>query len=357
MIYGTKLSMTITACSLAVALGTSTAQAELNTAHFEVVTGNHVDSFTQVYVLPFFNEWLAERSGGRITGHAVPYTELGLSGYEIMNLLRLGTNDISHSVIGYMTSESPNAAGLELPGLTSDLELFRQAQVAYRPIIARELDEKFNARLVFILTHPKLQAYCKLTDEEAANFTLDTMKDKKIRVHSTAFADFVEGMGGVPVTMTFADVIPSLERGVLDCALTSPTAAYGAGFPQVTNYVVDLPVGYSTHVYAMNNDVWNGLNEETQTFLTEQFEELEAQMEQLTEDDTVEAAGCLHDGPCASGEPGGMGLIKPSAEDEARLKEVVESTVLSRWAAVCGEACANEWNETMGAVLGMTAAK
>lgn len=355
MTYTHKFRSMAAIAALAGTCAAGGAQAELSSARFEVVAGNHVDSFTQRIVLPFFNEQLPELSGGKLSANAVPFTELGLSGYEIMQLLKLGTNDISNAVIGYMTSESPIVEGLELPGLTSDLDLFREAQVAYLPILSRELNDKFNSRLLWPLTHPKLQAYCKLTEEEAANFSLATMKGKKIRVHSTSFANFVEGMGGIPVTMAFADVIPSLERGVLDCALTSPTAAYGAGFPQVTNYVVDLPAGYSTQIYVMNNDSWNKLNTETQDFLTAQFSEINQQMRQLTEDDTVEAAGCLHDGPCANGEPGKMGLITLSAEDEAQLKDVVKTFVLDRWAASCGAGCGQEWNDTMGVVLGMHA--
>ncbi|WP_417207688.1 TRAP transporter substrate-binding protein DctP [Antarctobacter sp.] len=350
-----KATNTLAAATLITTFGAGAALAELDRVKFEVVTGNHVDTFTQELALPFFNEWLAERSDGKITGNAVPYTELGLSGYEIMNLLKLGTNDISNSVIGYMSSDSPNVEGLELPGLTGDLTLFREAQAAYRPLIARELSENWNARLLLFYTHPKLQAFCNLPESEAADFSLDTIQDKKIRVHSTSFADFVEGMGAVPVTMSFADVIPSLERGVLDCAITSPTAAYGSGMFQVTNYVVDIPAGYSTQLYAMNNDTWTGLNDETQAFLTEQFAELEQQLHDMTDRDTAQSAACLGDGPCERGKPGGMGLLTLSEADGAALKEVVESTVLTRWTKRCGAECATEWNETMGAILGMTA--
>lgn len=81
-------------CATAIAFCAGSATAELNSIQIEVIVGNHIDTYTTDYTIPFFTEKLAEASGGKITVRAVPYTELGLSGFELMNLLKLGTNDI-----------------------------------------------------------------------------------------------------------------------------------------------------------------------------------------------------------------------------------------------------------------------
>ena len=347
------MKLALAACAAVTLLGTSPARAELNKVNLQVIVGNHTDPFTKDYQIPFFNQHLAQRSGGRITAKAVAYTEIGLGGYEIMNLLKLGTNDISWGVPGYLAGDSPLVEGLELPGITSDLNVIFKVQDAYRPIFDRELRKKFNAKLLFWSQQPALQGYCKLSKAETDNFSLATMKGKKTRVHSTSFADFVEAIGGTPVTMPFPDVVPALDRGVLDCALTSPTAAYGFKFGQVSNTVVEIRSGYSSQFFAMNLDSWNKLNAETQKFLTEQFAKLEADMRDYAHKINDIAAKCLATGPCTLGEPARMGYVKLSAADEADLKKRVESVVLPRWGKRAGKAAAEEWNTAVGGLLGM----
>lgn len=271
-----------------------------------------------------------------------------------MNLLKLGTNDISWGVPGYIAGDSPVVEGMELPGLSGDAATMFKVQDDYRALFDRELRDKFNSKLIMWSQQPALQAYCNLTEDEIANFSLDTMKGKNARVHSTSFADFVESFGANPVTMPFADVVPALERGVIDCALTSPTAAYGFKFGQVANTVVEIRSGYTTHFFAMNLDTWNGLNEETQAFLTEQFAEVEQQMRDIQPEIQNAAAACLADGPRSLGEPAHMAYVSLSPEDEQRLKDGVEAIVLPRWAERAGQAAADEWNTTVSETLGMT---
>lgn len=330
------------------------ASAELNTIKLEAIVGNHTDTYTTDFTIPFFDETLPELSGGNITANTVPYTELGLSGFELMNLLKLGTNDISWGVPGYISGDSPVVEGLELPGLTGDYNVMFDVQDAYRDIFDRELRDKFNARLIAWSQQPALQGYCKFSEGEIANFSLDTLKGKKVRVHSTSFADFAEALGAVPVTMSFPDVIPAMERGVLDCALTSPAAAYGYKFGQVANTVMDVNVGYSTHFFAMNLDTWNGLNEETQAFLTEQFDKLNQDLRDWTPKNQEITAACLGSDPCELGENQNMALVTLSEEEQATMKTRVEEIVLKRWAERAGADSAEEWNNTAGKVLGMS---
>lgn len=342
------------ASAMAVVLGAGAAHAELNEVNLEVIVGNHTDVYTVNHVLPFFNETLPAASGGKITAHTVPYTELGLSGFELMNLMKIGTNDISWGVPGYVAGDSPIVEGLELPGLTGDYATMFKVQDAYHNIFDRELQKHFNAKLISWSQQPALMGFCKLTDDEIANFSLATMKEKKTRVHSTSFADFAEALGATPVTMAFADVIPAMERGVVDCALTSPSAAYGYKFGQVANALVNLNVGYSTHFYAMNLDTWNGLNEETQAFLTEQFNKLNQDLRDYTPEVQDQMGKCLTSGPCDIGDSQGMTLVSLNEADAAELKSRVEATVLPNWAERAGAESAAEWNAAAGAILGMS---
>jgi len=344
----------IAVCASAMLLTATAARADIQTTQLEVVVGNHADPYTTDYAKPFFETLLAERSGGKVTARAIPYTELGLSGFEMMNLLKLGTYDISYAVPGYIAGDSPLAEGIELPGVVDNIRDAFRAFVAYRPILEREYAAKFNARLIVGYVHPHSQIYCQLSDAEAATFSLATLKGKKVRVHSTSFSDFAEGIGMVPVTMPFGDVVPALERGALDCGMTSPNAAYGFKWGQVTNTVVDVPVVYSTQFLVMNLDTWNGLNADTQKFLNAQFKDLEARMAHYAPTFDKVSVECLLDGPCPYGEPAGMRRYTLNGEDSAALKRAVEEIMLTRWLSRCGKGCAGQWNAALADITGIT---
>ena len=134
-------------CTTAALLSAGAASAELNSLQLEVIVGNHTDVYTVNHVLPFFAQ-LEEASGGKITARTVPYTELGLAGFELMNLLKLGTNDISWGVPGYVAGDSPIVEGLELPGMTGDYAVMFDVQDAYHDTFDRELRQHFNAKLI-----------------------------------------------------------------------------------------------------------------------------------------------------------------------------------------------------------------
>jgi len=342
-------------CASAMLLSTA-ARADIQPLRLEVVAGNHTDTYMLDYVMPFLEKQLPERSGGKVTARAVPFTELGLGGFELMNMLKIGAYDMAYSVLGYIEGDSPIAGGLELPGVVGSLDGTFKGLAAYRPILEREYAAKFNARPMLANVLPHSQLYCKLTGDELKNFSLATLKGKKTRVHATSAADFVEGLGMVPVTMPFPDVVPALERGAIDCGLAAPNAAYGFKFGQVANTVVDIVLFHTIQFLPINLDTWNGLNADTRAFLTEQFNDLEARMAQYAPTYNKTAVDCLLDGPCTLGEPARMTLATLNAADRATLKNVVENVVLARWVKRCGKGCAQEWNAALGDITGITLA-
>jgi len=65
----------------------STASAQMDKREFKVVgTWGNLANWKQ-HESRFWNEVLPKASGGNLTANAKPYTELGLSGFEVMRLL------------------------------------------------------------------------------------------------------------------------------------------------------------------------------------------------------------------------------------------------------------------------------
>ncbi|MEM0923865.1 MAG: TRAP transporter substrate-binding protein [Pseudomonadota bacterium] len=301
---------------------------------------------------PFWNEFIAEASGGSIIGEIKPQTELGLKGFEIMRLVKNGVFDFAFGLPGYVAAENAIFEGADLSSVTQDIDTQRKVAEAYFPTLEQAFAEIYNAKLLMLYPFPSQTLWCN--GEVGGIADLD---GKKIRVYATTLGDFVEGAGGTSVTVPFAEVIPALEKGVVDCAITGTMSAYKAKWHQVATHAYTLRVGWGLAFGAMNMDKWNSLSAEQQNVLTKEVAALTDRMwaETATEDDV--AISCITGGACEIGEPGAMVLVEPSADDLALRDKIATDVVLARWADRCGSECAANWNETVGKVLGLEAAE
>ncbi len=301
---------------------------------------------------PFWNERIGSLTDGAITGEAKPLTELGLKGFEIMRLLKLGVFDYAHGLPGYVAAENAIFEGADLASITQDIETERKVADAYFDTLSKAFAEIYNAKLLQLYPFPSQMLWCNVEVKGIGD-----LKGKKIRVYSTTLGDFVEGVGGVSVTVPFAEVIPALEKGVVDCAITGTMSAYTAKWYQVATHAYALRVGWGLAFGAMNMDKWNQLGAERQKILKEQLDKLTDEMwaETAKEDDI--AIRCLTGtGKCEIGESASMKLVVPSAEDLKIRDRIATDVVLARWAKRCGKDCADNWNRTVGPIVGLKAA-
>lgn len=299
---------------------------------------------------PFFNELLAEASGGRIIGEIKSQTELGLKGFEIMRLVKNGVFDFAFGLPGYVAAENAIFEGGDLSSLTQDIDTQRKVAEAYYPTLEKAFEEIYNARLLMLYPFPSQTLWCNVEVNGIAD-----LKGKKIRVYATTLGDFVEGAGATSVTMSFAEVIPGLEKGVVDCGITGTMSAYTANWQQVATHAYTLRVGWGLSFGAMNLDKWNSMSTAQQAIMKKEVAALTDRMwaETATEDDI--AISCITGGTCEIGEPGAMKLVQPSKEDLRLRDKIATDVVLARWAERCGAECTENWNNTVGAILGLKA--
>jgi len=354
------MSKVITSLATVAALGalvlaTQPAAAEIQTKKFEVVgTWGFLENWKQ-FESKFWNEQLPAASGGKLTANAKPYTELGLKGYEVMSGLKKGAYDAVHALTSYSAKASPALEGIDLAGVVQDFATYRKAISAYRPIIERELAEKYNAKLLNMYTFPSQQLWCNLGSKDIKKVTLKDLAGKKIRTYSRTLGDFIEGLNASAVTIAFAEVVPALQKGVADCGITGTMPAYNAKWWQVVTHNIRIRVGYAATFTAMNMDTWKSLNADTQKLIQAEARKMEDAIWAFENSLDQGGMDCNASGPCKKGKPGGMVPITPSAADQKKVKDIAENFVLKRWAKRCGQKCADEWNATVGKVVGLTA--
>ena len=341
---------TVTTAFAAFALSASAALADDPVVLNAVGTWSSLTNF-QKHEEPFFNTRLREASDGNIVGKIQSQSGLGLKGFEIMRLVKNGVFDFAFGLPGYVAAENAIFEGADLSTLTQDIDTQRKVSDAYYPTLEKSFADIYNAKLLMLYPFPSQTLWC---NGEVNG--IEDLKGKKIRVYSTTLGDFVEGVGGTSVTVSFSEVIPALEKGVVDCAITGTMSAYTAKWNQVATHAYTLRVGWGLAFGAMNMNKWNSLSEGQQTLLQSEIATLTDAMwaETATEDDV--AISCITGGECAIGEAGSMTLVEPSEADLKARDSIATEVVLARWAERCGADCAANWNETVGPILGLTAA-
>lgn len=301
---------------------------------------------------PFFSKAITEASGGKVKVDIKSITELGLSGFEVVDLTRKGVYDIVAGVIAYVASKSPELEAVDLAGVMPEFNEMKKSTEVYRDVVAREFEQKYGVHLVGMFSYPSQQFWCN----KPIN-TLDDLKGLRTRVYGSSLGDFVKGIGGVPVTIAFGEVVPALQKGVADCGITGTLPAYDAKWREVVTHIYKAGLGWGPSFIAMNKRKWDSLDKPTQAFLTKQFADFEAKAWAGVKENDEQGFICNtgKGGKCRFGEPGGMTVVEPSAEDKKKMKDVVEKFVLSSWAKRCGDACVKKWNDTIGKVVGMKA--
>jgi TRAP-type C4-dicarboxylate transport system substrate-binding protein len=299
--------------------------------------------------VPFWNETIPEASGGKITAEFAPIDLAGIKDPQIMRMTTLGVTDFGAGDISKMAGDDPVFEGCDLAGLALDIETARAACEAWAPVMDRVMQAKFNTKLMALGTNPPQVFWCR---EPIGG--LDDLAGKKIRVFNKTMADFINAVGGTTISMPFAEVVPALQRGVVDCAVTGTLSGNTAGWPEVSSHLYPMYLGWSINYQGVNLDAWQGWPTDVQTFFTEQFDQFEDKMWDTAANAVADAENCnFGKEPCELGKMADMTLVPISDADKEKHKELMQDVVLVEWAKRCGRDCAAEWNDTVGQVVGL----
>ena len=301
--------------------------------------------------LPFWRETIPAASNGQVTMEIQPLDQMGIDDSTMLRLLSQGVMDFASMDISKMAGDDAAFEGCDLAGLTTTVDDARAACEAWKPVMARKMAESWNAKLVAIGANPPQVFWCR-----DALSGLSDLRGRKVRVFNATMNDFIEGIGGTTVSLPFAEVVPALQRGVVDCGVTGSLSGNTARWWEVATHIYPLSLGWSVNAHAINLDSRNAHDPAVQAFLEEQFAAYEYKMWATVQLATDEGVSCnVGEDPCTIGVKASMTLVPVADADRGTLDNLLEAEVLRGWARRCGADCAAEWNETVGEVLGLTA--
>lgn len=315
------------------------------------VAGNFSQNQKHVGIESAFFEGLGERSGVDVAVNYNPMDVVGVQATDAFRMLRSGAFDVMSVQIGMASRDDPFFEGIDLIGVSTDMEALREAVDAYRDVFDARLQERFNSKVLALWPFGPQVFFCN-----APIATLADLQGLRIRSFTPSMSAMIEHFGATPVTLQFSEVYPALQRGVVSCGVTSPTSANTGNWPEVTTHLLPLGVSGSVQGHLINLDAWNRFSEEEQAALEAAFAELEAELWNLAITANGDAVSCSTGGECVEHKPFDMTLVEISEADAAAIAEVAETVVLPIWRDTCNAVdpnCSTVWNETVGAARGL----
>jgi TRAP-type C4-dicarboxylate transport system substrate-binding protein len=196
---------------------------------------------------------VGRRTEGRVTVDVVSLPELGLTGFELVRVLRAGLVDIADVMPTYVSGELPILEGADLPGLFKDFATAEKAHLAWHEVLKKHEDRLGGVFLGSYGWAAQVIFSRKPVRE------LKDLKGLKTRVFGASQSDFLRAFGAEPVSMAVAEVYSALERGALDAAITGTIAGYNLKWWEVTRYMVDLQIGPVMGAVMVSKRTWDRL--------------------------------------------------------------------------------------------------
>lgn len=334
-----------------VLLASGSAQAQIEEKKFNVIgTWNFINNWKKVE-FPFWSEQIGKDSGGKITANIKSITEVNLKGTEVLRLLKTGVYDLAAALPIYVDDGGAVIEASDISGVASSIANQRKILELWMPEMQKVMKERYNSEIVATFAFPQQVFFCR----DDINGVAD-LKGKKIRVQGVSQSDLAKAFGASAVTIPFGEVVPALEKGVVDCGITGTMPGYQAKWTEVVKTLLTLPVGFTAGIWVMNLNSFNKLSKPTQEFMRAEFKKLEDQAWAIVETESNEGIACnTGSGPCSIGPPAKLKLVKPSDADIAARNKALNEVVLAEWAKRCGVECAAKWTEVVGKQIGLVA--
>lgn len=310
------------------------------TLKLRVVGGLAGISQYQRLELPFWSRRISELSGGRIEAVVNPFDRAGLRGQDMLNLMRLGVVPFGTSILAMSAQEEPELDGIDLPLLAPDIQSLRRSVASMRSHVETLLAERYKLKVLGVYSYPAQVLFC------AKPFAgLADLAGRRVRTATLNQAELLEGLGAAPVIIPFAEMVPSVRAGVVDCAVTGTLSGNEIGLDEVTTHLHPMALSWGVAVFAVNLDVWRSIPTDLQEVISRGVAELEADIWASAERDTGMGIACnVGRADCAGGRRGRMTLVKSGEQDEEVRLRLLREVVLPRWVDRCGPACVELWN-------------
>lgn len=272
--------------------------------------------------MQIFTEEVTKQSNGAITFEPYHAAQLGR---ESTMLVTSGLAEMGLLVPSYETDKLPLTSVTELPGMHTNAcegtamywELAKEGgalfEAEYKPLGVRPL---------YVILLPPYQL---MTRSKQIN-SIEDVSGLKIRANGAAMDKTIRALGATSVKVTTNELYDALSRGTIDGSFWIIGTTKLVGLENLLSYTVHGPqLGAGSTFFAISEDVWQGLDAETQAILMDAGEKtMQSLCTYLDETDARVTQELLDEGL--------LTVTDLSDEDTALWNERV-SGVAEEWAA------------------------
>ena len=335
------------AAALALAIPVHAENAKIRVAGNLVATGLIQQNKEQ----PFFENF-SKNTGLAIDADYKPMDVLGVKDSDGLRVLKSGLFDIVTLRLAQVSRDEPFFLGPDIVGLSTDYDTARKVVDAYREAFDKRLQERHGGKLLGIYPFGPQVVFCKVPISG-----LSDLKGKKVRVYDQSLAKFIEKLGGIPVTIPFGETQQALERGVTDCAITGPSSANSAGWPEVTSHFMPIGFQIALNGYAINLAKWNALSVDQKVKMTDAFKKFETEVWAYSRELFEDASRCnVGKEPCKTVKKFTMKDVPVKAGDQQMIRDALTTVSLPVWSELCDKSydkCSAIWKQTIGPLVGI----
>jgi TRAP-type C4-dicarboxylate transport system substrate-binding protein len=276
--------------------------------------------FQYVEGIKKFTDAVEAASGGKIkfqTYHA------GQLGKETTSIVSSGLAEFGLLVPSYEPARLPLTSLVELPGLHSTA---CEGSARYWSL-AKEGGALYEAEYKPLGLRPLyviLQSPYRVVTSKKRVGSLDDVAGLKIRASGAAMDKTIRALGATPIRVTGPELYDSLSRGTVDGALWPMGSTKTYGLEDIFRYVADgSQLGSAAVFFAISEQVWQGLDEETKKIMSDAGEEVNKSLCKYTDKHEAEATEEL----VAAGR---LQVVKLSNDEIARWNDRV-SPIVEAW--------------------------
>ena len=303
------------------------------------------------YEAPFWSQRVPGLTGGRVRAEITPFDRAGIRGQEMLQFLRLGVVPFGTVLLALASGDEPEVGAVDLPMLNPDIATLRQTVQLWRPQLESLLHDRYGIRMLAVYAYPAQVMFCDRP------FTgLDDLAGRRVRVSSVAQSELMESLRAIPVVTPFAEIVPAIKAGVVECAITGTLSGNAIGLHLVTTHIARAAISWGVSIFGASEAAWAALPEEVRTALKTGLTELETEIWRGAEEETADGLACNVGRPeCRGGTSGHMIIVEDQPQEQLRRQEFLTTTVLPAWIQRCGSECAETWNRLVGQARGLRA--
>lgn len=262
-------------------------------------------------------------TGGKLKIEVFSAAELPYKNSDALKIVATNQVEMADLAIGPVAGDVPDLNVFVLPFICTSMEQFYNATEVALPVINKRLSDKFGVKGLTAWTMPPQEIWLTKGIEKISD-----LKGRKIRTWNRTQVEMLDLLGASGVAITPAEVIPALQRGVVDGAVTAAIPAYDWKLYEVLGYGYMLNFTMTNQIIAVNQSQFDALPADVAKTLEETAAAWQGRFREAIQEAAASAETRLQEK--------GLKLVSPNDADIKQARDVTRP-MWEAWAEKNGD--------------------